>query len=480
MGSDKDDQIVIPMEGQSDGSSFRENQWTIKIFSNSRNQQLSFMKKKNIYISLYVLIPVIYTGISLIGIILTYQLFSNKWNSGQSSILNFIYIVGIITVITLIISFILLRLLFKPLVQFVNKTQKMPIVTKQRETEPQDITNDLNQMNEFFDNVTHILSNVDTRELFPEIVGSSAAMCNIFTNILKVAPTDSTVLIFGESGTGKELIASAIYEHSLRKGKPFIKINCVAIPEGLLESEFFGHEKGSFTGAIEQKKGKFEIADQGTVFLDEIGDMPLSTQAKLLRVLQEKEFERVGGNRTIKVDIRFIAATNKNLQDMIKAGKFREDLYFRLNVFPVIIPPLRERKEDIVLLASYFMKSSKFNLRLSNSALKKIINHGWPGNVRELKNVIEQASILNEGDIIKLHHLPGIAEKHVQDMDDIDENMPIDDKLSIMEKEIIIEALRKTGGIQVEAANLLGINQRSLWHRIKKHQIDVSVIKSLQ
>jgi transcriptional regulator with PAS, ATPase and Fis domain len=438
------------------------------------------MKKKSIYISLYVLVPVIYTGISMIGIILTYQLFSQKWNVGQSNSLNFIYIVAITAVITLIISFILLRLLFKPLVQFINKTQKMPIVTKQRETETINITSDLNQMNEFFDNVTDILSNIEARELFPEIVGSSAPMRNIFTRILKVAPTDSTVLISGESGTGKELIASAIYEHSLRKGKPFIKINCVAIPEGLLESEFFGHEKGSFTGAIEQKKGKFELANKGTVFLDEIGDMPMSTQAKLLRVLQEKEFERVGGTKTIQVDIRIIAATNKNLSDMIKNGTFREDLYFRLNVFPVTIPPLRERKEDIVLLANHFMKSSKLKLRLSNSALQKIIDYGWPGNVRELKNVIEQASILNEDGIIKPHHLPGIADKNVQDMDDVNENMPIDEKLNIMEKEIIIEALRKTGGVQVKAANLLGINQRSLWHRIKKHQIDISMIKNLQ
>lgn len=438
------------------------------------------MKKKSIYISLYVLVPVIYTGISIIGIILTYQLFGQKWNAGQAHSLNVIYIVAITAVITLVISFILLRLLFKPLMQFVSQTQKIPIVTKQRETKPANITSDLNQMNEFFDNVANILSNIEARELFPDIVGSSASMRNIFTRILKVAPTDSSVLISGESGTGKELIASAIYEHSLRKGKPFIKINCVAIPEGLLESELFGHEKGSFTGAIEQKKGKFELANKGTVFLDEIGDMPLSTQAKLLRVLQEKEFERVGGTKTIQVDIRFIAATNKNLSDMIKNGTFREDLYFRLHVFPVTMPPLRERKEDIVLLANYFMKSSKLKLRLSNSALQKIIDYGWPGNVRELKNVIEQASILNEDGIIKPHHLPGIADKNVQDLDDIDENMPIDEKLNIMEKEIIIDALRKTGGVQVKAANLLGINQRSLWHRIKKHQIDIGMIKNLQ
>jgi transcriptional regulator with PAS, ATPase and Fis domain len=254
----------------------------------------------------------------------------------------------------------------------------------------------------------------------------------------------------------------------------------VAIPEGLLESEFFGHEKGSFTGAIEQKKGKFEIADKGTVFLDEIGDMPLATQAKLLRVLQEKEFDRVGGTKPIKVDIRFIAATNKNLPEMIKNGTFREDLYFRLNVFSINIPPLRERKEDIMLLANYFMKTLPCKLRLSNSALQKIIDYSWPGNIRELKNVLEQASILNEDGIIKPHHLPAIIWQNAPDISNPDDRMPINDKLNLIEKEIIIEALRKTGGIQVKAANILGINQRSLWHRIKKLDIDINTFKNLQ
>ena len=202
------------------------------------------------------------------------------------------------------------------------------------------------------------------------------------------------------------MIASSIYEHSMRKGKPFIKINCVAIPEGLLESELFGHEKGSFTGAIEQKKGKFEIADNGTIFLDEIGDMPLATQAKLLRVLQEKEFERVGGVKPIQVDIRFIAATNKNLPEMIKNGKFREDLYFRLNVFSISLPALRERKEDIPLIANYFLESLPKPAKLSTSALQELIGYSWPGNVRELRNILEQASILSENGIIELHHLP--------------------------------------------------------------------------
>lgn len=439
------------------------------------------MKKKNTYISLYILIPLIYTGISIIGVLLSYQLFNQKANISGIGTLNLIYIIIAIALITFLTSFVLLHLLLKPLIKFFNKTKKMTIISKPSSEEKQSITSDLNQIDEFFDDVTNILSKVEVRELFPAIVGASTPMRNIFTQIVKVAPTDSTVLICGESGTGKELIASSIYEHSRRQGKPFIKINCVAIPEGLLESEFFGHEKGAFTGAIEQKKGKFEIADKGTVFLDEIGDMPLNTQAKLLRVLQEKEFERVGGTRTIKVDVRLIAATNKNLPEMIKYGTFREDLYFRLNVFPINLPALRDRREDIVLLANYFMRSLPVKLRLSNSALQKIIDYSWPGNIRELKNVLEQASILNEDGIIKPQHLPALSTKNPPGLIDQEDNsMPIDEKLNLIEKEIIIEALRKTGGVQVKAANILGINQRSLWHRIKKLQIDVDTIKNLQ
>jgi len=415
----------------------------------------------------------------MIGVLVTYELYKRNGDIGRFGSVNFIYIIAAIAVITFLTSFILLNLLFKPLIKFISKTQKMPIISKPRKEDPPDITSDINRISEIFDNVTNILSNVEAKELFPEIIGSSASMRNIFTQIIKVAATDSTVLICGESGTGKELLASSIYEHSYRKGKPFIKINCVAIPEGLLESEFFGHEKGSFTGAIEQKKGKFEIADKGTVFLDEIGDMPLATQAKLLRVLQEKEFERVGGTKSIKVDVRFIVATNKNLPEMIKNGKFREDLYFRLNVFPINLPVLRERKEDIVLLSNHFLESLPGKPKLSNSALKKIIDYSWPGNVRELKNVLEYASILSENGIIEDHHLHGLSKGDYSEINGLNDDICIDDKLNLMEKEIIINALRKTGGVQVKAANILGINQRSLWHRIKKLNIDIESIKNL-
>lgn len=438
------------------------------------------MKKKNIYISIHILIPAIYTGISIIGIIVTYQLFKQNEKISQISSLNFVYLITAMAFFTFFISFLLLRFFLKPLIGFVNKTQNISIIANSPLGKQKKITDDYEQITELFDNVANILSNVEAKELFPDIIGSSASMRNIFTQIIKVASTDSTVLILGESGTGKELIASSIYEHSMRRGKPFVKINCVAIPEGLLESELFGHERGSFTGAAEQKKGKFEIADSGTIFLDEIGDMPLATQSKLLRVLQEKEFERVGGTKLIRVNIRFIAATNKNLLEMIKKGTFREDLYFRLNVFPIFIPALRDRKEDIFPIANYILESLPKQAKLSTSALQELIGYSWPGNVRELRNTLEQASILSENGVIELQHLPALFKQKSSNMLNFSDDIALDAKLELIEKEIIIAALKKTRGIQVKAANILGINQRSLWHRIKKYDIEINTFRNLQ
>jgi transcriptional regulator with PAS, ATPase and Fis domain len=441
------------------------------------------MNKNKFYINLYVLIPVIYSGITIIGIILTYQLLNNQYeNNNQISSLGFVYLITAIGFLTFLISSLILRILLKPLEQFINKAQKIPILKNSPLVKQESITDDLDKITMVFDNVANILSRVEAKELFPEVIGSSAAMRNIFTQIMKVAPTDSTVFITGESGTGKELIATSIYEHSLRKGKPFIKINCVAIPEGLLESELFGHERGSFTGATTQKKGKFEIADGGTLFLDEIGDMPLATQAKILRVLQEKEFERVGGSVPIRVDVRFIAATNKNLPKMIKDGLFREDLYFRLNVFSIFLPALRERMEDIPLLANYFLSNFKKKIKLSPQVLQLFIGYSWPGNIRELKNVLEQALVLADKDFIEPYHLPDIINRQglMSITDNSNRNINLDDKLMILEKEIIINALKMTGGIQVKAASILGINQRSLWHRIKKLDIDINGVRDLQ
>jgi transcriptional regulator with PAS, ATPase and Fis domain len=440
------------------------------------------MNKKNIYINIYLLIPFIFAGISVISAITTYQLFNYYQSLNIFHPINMSSLIICIGFIVFILSVIILHIILKPIDQFINKTQKMPIFQDSCLMKEKILSGDMYQVAEIFDKVSNILNSVEAKELFPHIITSSSSMRSIFAQILKVAPTDSTVFISGESGTGKELIAEGIYEHSTRKGKPFIKINCVAIPEGLLESELFGHEKGSFTGAISQKKGKFEIADGGTIFLDEIGDMPLTTQAKLLRVLQEKEIERVGGSVPIKIDVRFIAATNKNLKKMIKEGLFREDLYFRINVFAISAPPLRDRQEDISVIANYFLESLTKKAKLSTTALQLLIGYDWPGNIRELKNILEQAAILTENGIIEIRHLPDILLKQNQMnvATKFNDKIALDDKLKFMEKEMIVNALRKTGGVQVKAAYMLGINQRSLWHRIKKLNIDINIVRHLQ
>lgn len=426
------------------------------------------------YISLAVLIPAIFAGISAIGSILVYQLSGPGAKAGPHATV-LVLIIVLTGLLTFLAGFLIMRAFLKPFLLFVEKARKAPIYAETLPEKQKKEADDLKAITGVFDHVSSILSRVESKELFPDIIGASVAMRDIFTRITKVAPTDSTVLISGESGTGKELIAESVYSLSRRQGKPFVKINCVAIPEGLLESELFGHEKGSFTGAVARKKGKFELADGGTVFLDEIGDMPLATQAKLLRVLQEKEFERVGGTEPLRVDIRLIAATNKNLQQSIREGSFRDDLYFRLNVFPIALPPLRERREDILLLARYFLDGFEREARLSPEASQLLIGFSWPGNVRELKNVLEQASVLTEDGVIEPWHLPqafGTAEA--------DRAGSLDERLNIMEKEAILNALNAAGGVQVKAAGLLGINQRSLWHRIKKHNIDIRAIKNLQ
>jgi transcriptional regulator with PAS, ATPase and Fis domain len=321
---------------------------------------------------------------------------------------------------------------------------------------------------------------VDSKELFPQIIGERKLIRSVFKQIKMVAPTDSTVLILGESGTGKELVATSIHEHSGRKDKPFVKINCVAIPQDLLESELFGHEKGAFTGAVARKIGKFEAADGGTVFLDEIGDMPLRLQAKLLRVLQEREFERVGGTKTIQVDIRFIAATNKDLSELIKLGEFRDDLYYRLNVFTCVIPPLRKRKEDIAPLTHHFLSGYSEKISMSKEALQALLAYDWPGNVRELKNCLERAAVLNEEGYILPKHLPGgVSEQASAEelLSSLIAGDNLDEKLQNLEKNLILQALYQSGGVQVKAATLLGIKERSLWNRIKKHEIDMEKVK---
>ena len=327
-----------------------------------------------------------------------------------------------------------------------------------------------------------MLSRIDARHFFPDIIGESMAMRGLLGLIKKVSPTDSTVLLLGESGTGKELVASSIHDNSERKGQAFIKLNCAAIPEELLESELFGHEKGAFTGATKFKPGKFDMANGGTLFLDEIGDMPYNLQAKVLRILQEQEFYRVGGSRTIKVDVRIIASTNKNLEKMVRQGTFREDLFYRLNVFTLHLPPLRERKEDIPLLVDYLLQNSPKKVAISSLAMQMLVAFSWPGNIRELKNTIESASVIAENGTIEPAQLPAKITGAFAETGEASVKIPtrvsLDERLKDIEKSMIIDALKKTGGVQVRATELLGINQRSLWHRIKKYNIDVKSIKN--
>ena len=441
------------------------------------------MKQSRFYISLYIIIPFIITGLTILAGIISFRL--TKYNLGQGAdpaqpVFWFIILAGILT---FVIGFALVRFILKPVEQFVAKAVKLASISGGRTDKRKEWSvNKIEQFTTVFDRVTSVLSRMDARHFFPQIIGESLAMRGLLSLIKKVAPTDSTVLILGESGTGKELVAISIYENCLRKNKPFIKLNCAAIPTELLESELFGHEKGAFTGATKFKPGKFDMANAGILFLDEIGDMPLNLQSKILRVIQEKEFYRVGGSNTIKVDVRFIASTNQNLEKLVQEGKFREDLYYRLNVFTLHLPPLRERKEDIPLLVDYFLHNLPKKIEISSVALQMIMAYTWPGNIRELKNVIESAAVIAENGFIEPAQLPGqITGAFNTDSNkavSLPVNLPLDERINEIEKSMIIEALRKTGGVQVRATELLGINQRSLWHRIKKHKIDVKSLKS--
>ncbi|MCE1273136.1 MAG: sigma 54-interacting transcriptional regulator [Chlorobiaceae bacterium] len=307
------------------------------------------------------------------------------------------------------------------------------------------------------------------------IIGNSKPMMSLFRMIDKIARTNATALILGESGVGKELVANAIHFKSLRAEKPFIKFNCAALPESIVESELFGHERGAFTGAASQRHGRFELADGGSIFLDEVGELSLTVQAKLLRIIQEKEFERLGGTKTIKTDVRIIAATNRNLEDQIREGAFREDLYYRLNIFPITVPALRERKTDIMLLADYFVE--KFNAlnhkgirRISTTAIDMLVRYHWPGNVRELQNCIERAVILSEDNVIHGYHLPPSLQ--TAESSGTPYTGSLQQKLDAIENEMIIEALKRTKGNMSRAAAQLGLSDRIMGLRMKKFGID--------
>jgi DNA-binding NtrC family response regulator len=322
---------------------------------------------------------------------------------------------------------------------------------------------------------TLILQNRDLRSRledkfhFKNIIGRSEKMVNIFELIQHIAPYDSSVLIIGESGTGKELIANAIHYNSPRASMPFIKVSCASLSEGIIESELFGHEKGAFTGAIASRKGRFELAHQGTLFLDEVEDIPPATQIKLLRILQEGEFERVGGNKTIKVNIRIIAASNRDLQEGVKRGIFREDLYYRLNVVNIKLPALRDRRDDIPFLVNFFIEkyNQKYHMKvkgISQKAMNLLTDYEWTGNVRELENTIESILVINSPGVIDIQHLP----QEFRDFKEKPEVVPIKigTPLEEVEKEMLIQTLRATKGNKRKAAKLLGINVRTIHRKI--------------
>ena len=314
------------------------------------------------------------------------------------------------------------------------------------------------------------------RSLVPEgMIGKSSAMRMVYFHVDQVADSKTTVLIRGETGVGKERIAQAIWQGGGRKNKPFVRVNCAALPESIIESELFGHEKGAFTGALALRKGRFELAHTGTLFLDEIGEISPATQAKLLRVLQEGVFERVGGTQPIKVDVRVITATNRNLEEMIERGHFRLDLYYRINVFPIYIPPLRERRSDLLELADYFLE--KYSLenrkriaRISTPAIDMLMAYHWPGNVRELENIIERAVLLSQDGVIHGFHLPPTLQ--TGEASNTTPRQTLQAALDSVEKEMIVEALKSHRGIMAKAARQLGLTERMMGLRVKAHALD--------
>lgn len=321
---------------------------------------------------------------------------------------------------------------------------------------------------------------ITERYSFGNIVGKSKKMKGVYELIETVAPRDATVLIIGESGTGKELIANAIHYNSPRKDKPFVKFSCAALAESLLESELFGHEKGAFTGAIKERRGRFELANNGSIFLDDIDDIPLSMQTKLLRVLQEKEIEKVGGTKTIKVDIRIVCATKVDLLKLAKQGKFREDLYYRLNIVPINLPPLRERKEDIPLIVDHLLNkycSKQDKKTFSPEAMKLLMDYNWPGNVRELENVIERTVTLIRNQEITAQDMPDflisspekLCDQHLIDI--MAEAVSFEEAIKDMEKRLLILALEKAGGNKSEAARILKMKRETLRDKVEKHHL---------
>jgi Nif-specific regulatory protein len=331
------------------------------------------------------------------------------------------------------------------------------------------------------DENTHLRQELRERYDFSNIIGTSGPTRLMYEQVAQVAQTNTTVLIRGESGTGKELIAHAIHYNSLRAKKPFVKVSCAALPDSLIESELFGYEKGAFTGAHARKKGRFELAEGGTLFLDEIGDINLSTQVKLLRVLQEREFERVGGTETVRVNVRMLAATNKDMEKAIADGTFREDLYYRLNVFTIFVPPLRDRKADMLLLADHFLEKfsrehGKVIKRISTPAIDMLMSYHWPGNVRELENALERSVLVCDGQVIHGHHLPPSLQ--TADSSGTVTRVSLKDAVEGFERDLIQDALKTTRGNRAKAARLLDTTERILNYKVRNLNVDVRRFKA--
>jgi Nif-specific regulatory protein len=325
------------------------------------------------------------------------------------------------------------------------------------------------------DENTHLLEELKERYDFSNIIGTAGPMKQVYEQIAQVAHTNTTVLVRGESGTGKELIAHAIHYNSPRAQKPFIKVNCAALPDTLIESELFGYEKGAFTGAHALKKGRFELAEGGTLFLDEIGDMNPTTQSKLLRVLQEREFERLGGTQTIRTNVRLITGTNKDLEKAMADSHFRGDLYYRLNVFAIFVPPLRDRKSDLLLLADHFLQKyarehKKDIRRISTPAIDMLTAYHWPGNVRELENVVERAVLVCDSNVVHGHHLPPTLQ--TAQASGTVTSLSLSEAVNAYEKDIVLDALKTTRGNRAKAARLLGTTERIINYKVRKYAID--------
>jgi len=323
----------------------------------------------------------------------------------------------------------------------------------------------------------YLRDEIGVRFNFGEMVGRSRPMKTVYEMVEKVAETDSAVLVYGESGTGKELVARAIHRRSARREEPFVKVNCGSLPRELVQSELFGHEKGAFTGAIRQKKGKFELAEGGTIFLDEIGDLPLEAQVNILRVLQTKEYDRVGGEETIQADVRVIAATHRVLREMVAEGAFREDLFYRLEVIPIRLVPLRDRKADIPDLVEHFLhkKCEEMNRplkRLTDRAMAAMASYTWPGNVRELENVVERTLVLADGNVVDVNDLPldveaSRAEVSAEELED--SAIPLTRRLEDLERQLIEQALEQAGGVKTKAAEMLGIKTSAFYYKLDKY-----------